>query len=298
MVRSLVVSLFTAGCLAAQDEPLRRAFEGKSVAVKIDMPGDDGGINIYPRQEVQVDYRKLGDAVKRYGVSLRKGDEVTVTKVHLKPKLIEFQLGGGGYGSWGDMSGRPSVPSTSVPKSRRERDLEKDRDGATGDRRRTLDRELDYLRRDRQREESQLRIVASRAQIEQQEWEAERRRRSGSRFNIHYPEGVPPEAATPQAVMAALAEFVDFGAMKTSSGRREDPPALRSRPSAAAPNPLALKKGMSEEEVENALGAPVSRTKGEAAGLPLVNSTYDLPETTVKAQFVNGVLAKYTITVQ
>ncbi len=100
------IVLFPAGAFA-QDEALRRAFEGKTVVVKLDMPGDDGGINLFPDREDPVDFRKIGDAIKHYGASLRKGDEVMVTKVHLKPKLIEFQLGGGGFGSFGDMAGAP-----------------------------------------------------------------------------------------------------------------------------------------------------------------------------------------------
>ena len=278
--------------LFAQDEPLRRAFEGKTVVVNIDMPGDDGGIGIYPQREDPVDFRKIGDAVKRYGVSLRKGDEVVVTKVHVKPKLIEFQLGGGGFGSWSDTAGRPSVPSTSVPKSNREKDVERERNGATGDRRKSLDRQLDSYRHDRSREESRLRAIASRAQIEQQEWEREHRLRSGSRFNLHYPNGVPAEASTPEAIMATLREFVDFSGMDRRGQRREQ--SLRTRPSSSA-DPSALKKGMSEEDVEAVLGRPQNRKTSEAAGLPMVNASYDLPGSSVAAQFVNGVLAKFTI---
>ncbi len=289
---ALAAALTFSSLAPAQDEPLRRAFEGKTVIVKLDMPGDDGGINLYPQREDPLDFRKIGEALKRYGTALRKGDEVTVTKVHLKPKLIEFQLGGGGFGSFGDMTGRPPVPSTIVSKSNRERDLEKERNSATGDRRKSLDREVDYLRRDREREENRLRAIAGRAQIEQQDWEQARRLRSGSRFNLHYPTGVPPEAATPEAIMAALAEHVDFSPM---GSRRSQSSSLRSRPEPIA-NPAALKKGMSEDEVENLLGRAQTRKTGEAAGLPMINATYDLPETTVTAQFVNGVLAKFVIT--
>ena len=277
--------------LVAQDDQLRRAFEGKTVVLKLDMPGDDSGISIYPLREDPVDYRKVGDAIKRYGAALRKGDEVVVTKVHVKPKLIEFQLGGGGYGAWGDTTSRPSVPSTYVPKSNREKDLERERDGAAGDRRRALDRELSDVRNRREREEARLRIVANRAEIEQRQWEQERRLRSGSRFNLHYPNGVSPEAASPEAIMAALREYVEFSNAlpRQSSLQTRQPPKT-------APNPAALKKGMSEEEVDSVLGGPPqSRRNSEAGGLPMVNATYDLPGSSVTAQFVNGVLARFTI---
>ncbi|MBM3796658.1 MAG: hypothetical protein FJW31_21970 [Acidobacteria bacterium] len=288
MLRSLLTLLpFLA---AAQDAHLRRAFEGKTVRVKIDMPGDDGGINVYPQREDRVDWRRVGDAIKRYGAALRKGDEATVTKVHIKPKLIEFQLNGGGFGSWSDTAGRPSVPNTYVSKSSRERDLEKQRNNASGDRRRDLDREIDYLRRDREREETRLRAIGGRVEVEAQEWERERRLRSGSRFNLHYPKGVSPEAASPEAIIAAVAEFVDFGEGATAGNDRRQP-ALRTRGDGAA----ALKKGLTEAEVTDLLGEPRTRKTTQAAGLPIVEASYESADSVIQTQFANGVLARFTI---
>jgi hypothetical protein len=215
MFRSLGAALLSLPLLAsAQDEPLRRAVEGKTVVVKLDMPGDDGGISVYPEREDRVDFRKVGDAIKRYGAALRRGDEVMVTKVHLKPKVIEFQLGGGGFGAWGDNWNRPSVPSTTVSKSQRQKDLEKSRSGASAAERARIDHEIDSLERRRQHEASARRSDEARAKNVAEEWEAEKRLRSGSRFNLQYPNGVPPEAATPEAIMSALREYVDFRAVK------------------------------------------------------------------------------------
>lgn len=178
------------------------------------MPGDDGGINVHPGQEDPVDFRKVGDSIRRYGASLRKGDEVMINKVHIKPKLIEFQLGGGGFGSWGDNWGRPSVPSTTVPKSSRQRHLEKERSSASGSRRAQIDREIDSLERRRRYEQSDRRMGEAAAKDRAEQWEADKRLKSGSRFNLHYPDGVPPEAATPEAIMAALGKYVDFRPLK------------------------------------------------------------------------------------
>ncbi len=272
------------GVLVAQDEALRHAFEGQTVVVKIDMPGDDGGINLFPNREDPADFRKIGDAIKQYGASLRKGDEVTITKVHLKPKLIEFQLGGGGFGSFGDMAGAPSVPSTHVRKSNREEDLEKQRGRATGDDRKRIERRLDGERRDRQREESRRRDRASGAQSDRDEWIQARRLRSGSRFNLHYPNGVPPEAATPEAIMAALREYVAFPRRETSAGAGGG---------GARVYPRTLEKGMSEDDVAHVLGHPASRKVSEAAGVTMINSTYDLRDSSISVQFANGVLVKF-----
>jgi len=54
-----------------------------------------------------------------------------VTKVKVKDNLIEFQLGGGGYGTFGDdASSHVSVPVAG--KSVREKNLERDIPGAPG----------------------------------------------------------------------------------------------------------------------------------------------------------------------
>jgi hypothetical protein len=47
-----------------------------------------------------------------------------ITKIKVKDKLIEFQLGGGGYGTFGDETSSDIYVPT-VSKSRREKNLEK-----------------------------------------------------------------------------------------------------------------------------------------------------------------------------
>src|SRR6185295_16422606 len=95
--------LLRAGSVAAQTEDqLKRAFEGRTVLVKLDMPGSDDGIDVYPGLSQSVDYPALAGRLKRYGTAVRRGQEIMVTKIRIKKDLIEFQLGGGGYGTFGD----------------------------------------------------------------------------------------------------------------------------------------------------------------------------------------------------
>ncbi len=173
------------------------------------------------------------------------------------------------------------MPSTYVRKSRREEDLEKERSGATGDQRKRIERRLDDERRDRQREESRRRSIVGSAQTERDEWIQAKRLRAGSRFNLHYPNGVTPEAAMPESIMAALREYVDFPRPGPSpnSGAR-----VYSR---------TLEKGMREDEVAHALGHPSSRKVSEDGGLTLVNSTYEVRDSTISVQFANGVVVKF-----
>src|SRR5258708_1948993 len=147
--------------------------------------------------------------VKATGIAIRSGESVLVTKVRVKDKLIEFQLAGGGFGTFGDdTSSSVSVPS--VSKSNRERDLERlVKDETDRDQKRRLQRELDDLRNDRQREDGRNRAAAVTAEEAKKTRIATTRLHSGSRFNIRYNEGVP-RGLGPDGVMRALAEYVDF----------------------------------------------------------------------------------------
>lgn len=71
-------------------------------------------------------------------MALRDGDLVRVTTVTLKAKNVEFQLGGGGYGTAGDDSGSVYLPA--ITKSNRESDLEKQVRNETGSNRRDIPR--------------------------------------------------------------------------------------------------------------------------------------------------------------
>jgi hypothetical protein len=51
---------------------------------------------------------------------VRRGDQVLVTKVKVKKDLIEFQLGGGGYGTFGD-DASPHVNVPLAAKTQREK---------------------------------------------------------------------------------------------------------------------------------------------------------------------------------
>src|SRR6202008_3059276 len=127
------------------------------------------GVAFHAGREPSVDFSSYSARLREFGVALREGDRVMVTAVRVKKRNIEFQLGGGGYGVFSDNSGSVYVPTET--KSRREKDLEKDvRDERAPERRRGLERELDTLRRAREREngdrESEKRGLEARKQSE------------------------------------------------------------------------------------------------------------------------------------
>ncbi|MCS6884741.1 MAG: hypothetical protein RMM17_02875 [Acidobacteriota bacterium] len=224
-MRKLALPVFIVFCclyVPAQSElELKRYFEGKYVRVRIDMPATKDGVDIYPERELQVDYSKYAQRIRNHGVAIQKGESVLVTKVKVNKRNIEFQLGGGGYGVLGDDSGY--VSPQPVYKSDRERRLERELKQETDpERRRQLQRELDYLREDREREE---RYYREQARIETERRRQEIRYRAlqaGSRFNIWFEKAVPPQVLTPAALMRLLGRFVEFDELEEDEFEADD----------------------------------------------------------------------------
>src|SRR5689334_18843492 len=176
---------------AQNESSLKSFFEGRRVTVKIDMPGTSDGVDVEADARQPIDYAKYRDNLKRYGIALRAGEPVTVTLLKVKKDLIEFQLAGGGFGTFGDDTST-SVYMPEVKKSEREKELERlVKDEDDHDRRRRLERELDGLRDRRERENRRIDIERERAEDEKKALVAERRLRGGSRFNLRYDGHVP-----------------------------------------------------------------------------------------------------------
>lgn len=70
--------------------------------------------------------------------------------------------------------------------------------------------ELDYLRRERERENSRNRAEAATAEELGKHRIQEKRLQGGSRFNIRFDRKISYQDLTPEAVMEALSEYVDF----------------------------------------------------------------------------------------
>jgi hypothetical protein len=273
--------------LAQSEEQLRAFFEGKNVVVRIEMPGTEDGVDVYPGAVQPIVFPDLAKRLKQYGTALHRGDQALVTKVKVKKDLIEFQLGGGGYGTFGD-DASPHINVASAPKTARERDLEKDLEHTTDPaERRRLHEQIDRMRRDRQREDTRNQARVAEARQIKEANIRQRRAEGGSRFNLRYKPAVPAEALTPAGVMAALAEYVDFAPA----------PGGPSGPSVPmAEQPDDLRKGLTVEEVDAMLGRPDAINQRREGTLNVSMSTYRIPGRTVMAEFVEGVLIRFTIT--
>lgn len=271
----------TAPAQAQSEAALKDFFEGKSVRVKIDMPATQQGIDVYPDARRAINFDDYSARVKASGISIKSGDSVIVTRVRVKDKNIEFQLAGGGYGTFGDdTSGTYTAPP---PKSNREKELEAlVKEETNSARKRQLQRELDDLRAARQREDARNQAASAAAAEVKRTRIAEARLHSGSRFNIRYQEGIPPGLG-PDGVMRVLAEYVDF---PFASGAQPPVPSAR---------PGSLRKGMTLSEVEAALGQPEKTTERNEGSLKVVTATYLRDDQRITAEFVEGVLIKYAI---
>ena len=279
-----VLLLFTAVCLLAQSESaLRQAFEGKTVLIKIDMPATNDGVDLQYRGEPPLDFRSYSQRVKRFGVALRNGDSVMVTTVRVKSKNIEFQLGGGGYGTFGDDSGNVSLGT--VSKSRRESDLERDIRNETDSRRRDqMSRELSRLASDRNRENSIRRSREQELSIEKKRDIEVKRLQAGSRFNIHFPDNFLKESVpNPAAVRAMLAEYVEFDGAEPA------------REPARTVSSSAVRKGMLSDEVYRILGDPSNQDRANLGAFEQITATWVQSGSLTRVIFINEVAVKITV---
>jgi len=284
----LTIGLVAPSLLRAQsaEDDLARFFEGRTVTVKLDMPASKDGVDVYPDRDPGVNYDDYAKRIKNFGIALHSGDSAPITKIHVKDKLVEFQLGGGGYGTAGDES--PSGPyAQTMPKSDREKELERRvKDENNRERKRDMQRELNRLRDRREREDARLKAAADLAQEERRQRVYAKALQSGSRFNIRFPKGVVQETLDPEAVMTMLKQYVDFGQLDADQSQPAPTP---------APGPGGLRKGMLQDDVDGLLGRPVEVRRGQEGSLEVSNSTYDQGESTIDAMFVEGVLVRYAI---
>ena len=296
----LAVLLACVSSAGAQNpDALSPYFEGKQVTVKIDMPGTQKGVDIYPNRQPTLDAKSYGDRMKQFGVSLRNGDTTMVTKVKVNKDNVEFQLGGGGYGTAGDNTDT-AVHFTPADKSDREKELENQLNNESDpDRRRSLQRELDHVRSDRARRDAYNHARAEDDAAMRTQQLDMKRQQGGSRFNIRMDTRKMGDSLTPQVIESALAQYVSFSgdapggpAVVSAPGGS---PGLAVRPSDQGDPAQGLKKGMTREQVEALYGPAVEAHDRTENGMSMTSCTYRSKDEKVQADFVNGVLVQYSV---
>jgi hypothetical protein len=289
-------------------------FTGKEVVLKIDMPGSQKGVDLRFNKSVPMVWKEYASRTKQFGVSIRKGDTARVTNVVIKKDMIEFQLDGGGFGTFGDDTATKIDPKT-VDKSDYEKDLERQiSETDDDDRKRSLQRDLDRERARRARLDDENRREASYASQQKAQEVASKRMQGGSRFNLRWQGSIPAENLTPEAVERLLVDYVDFNNAPPRGAAPANPngppPSYGAGNNAAsggatggatgeaAASPTAqLQRGMKMSDVVALLGEGKQLSESTSAeGLKTQVVEYITTDRRVEATFVDALLVRFAIT--
>jgi hypothetical protein len=233
----LLLLSFAAPAVLSQDSSAAntnlKAFTGKRVILKIDMPATLKGVDVWPEKPVVPD-PKLRGRKKAFGVSLNKNTGATVTDVLIAVNQIGFLLEGGGFGTSEDMQPFPlPVKLPLTPKSDTEIRLEiAIKDPKNRSRIPYLNERLIELRNARRiidQKNSSDYNKALKSRLGKIQKASSKR---GSRFNIRLKK-IDISSVTPDDVMKWLEYYVDFSSPE--SALPADPRRNGPEPSPAIP---------------------------------------------------------------
>jgi hypothetical protein len=284
--------------LIAQSTPdsLANYFNGKEVVLKIDMPGTQKGVDLSFNKDNPMNWKEYSNRLKSAGVAIHKGDTARVTSFVLKSDRIEFQLNGGGFGTFLDDSDS-TVNAKSVDKSDYEKQLQRQLDNTTDpDKRRQIQRDLDRERSRRERQEDNNQGAAQIASQIKAQKIASQRLQGGSRFNLRWVGSVPPNQLNPDALMKLLADYVSFDAAQPAAPAAAMP---ASPAPADIPATAQLKRGMKMGEVANLFGPGRQMSESVSGdGLKTQVFEYVTGDRRVDVTYVEGLVVRYSISSQ
>jgi hypothetical protein len=306
LVAFALVAISATAARAQNERALRETLEGKTVTVKVDMPATSKGIDLFPEESMPINWRDVAQRLKDNGTSLKIGQTIMITKVVVnKDSHIEVQLGGGGYGTFGDnMSNGSSVSTSDETESKLERQLKDSvKTAPSPAKKKQFEKDLANARGERERENARARAAATAANEAREANLRIKRAESGSRFNVRYKHGIPADAMTPNGVMQVLAQYVDFAgaAMSTSaiaSARNANASATAAAGAGSGNALLNIKKGLSIAEVEAMFGPANTASESKEGTLTVMKRTYNYDGKKITTQFVNGVMIDYAIAPQ
>lgn len=276
--------LISAGLIAQTEDILRYEFEGTRVEVLIEMPATSEGIDVDVFDVRPINMGAYSDRIKNNGISIYPGDVVMVTKVKVKSKHIEFQLAGGGYGTFGDES--DNVSNITVPKSSREKELEEllnQKNTEETNNKKELQKELNKLRDERNREQLSLnRQAALEAELKKDRIE-DKKLQAGSRFNLRFDHKLESRDLTIKNIQDALRDYINFN------------PQVPPKEDTKENTPTSLFKGIELEKAITIYGFPKSMNTKEECGLKITECLFDKGHQLVTAIFVEDVLVRYSI---
>jgi len=275
-------------------------FTGKEVVLKIDMPGTQKGVDLRFNKTTPMDWKEYASRIKQAGTAIRKGDTARITAIVVKKDVIEFQLDGGGFGTFGDDT-TTKVEAKATDKSDYEKDLEKQISETTDeDRKIQLQRDLDRERARREKQEAANQRAAQVASQMKAQQVADKRAQGGSRFNLRWSGSIPADQITPEAVMKLLADYVEFSGATVpsaaSAAQSNAEPAATSNGASTGSPTAQLKRGMKMEEVTSLLGPgkQLSESTGDG-GLKTQVFEYLTDDRRVEVTYVDELVVRFAI---
>jgi hypothetical protein len=297
---ALLVLAATAGPAFAQDNAaaVESYFAGKEVVLKVDMPGTQKGVDLRFNKPNPMDWKEYSSRIKQFGIAIRKGDTARVTSVVVKKDMIEFQLDGGGFGTFGDDT-TTTVTAKPLEKSDYEKSLEKQiSETDDPDKKASLQRDLDRERARRERQDSVNQHQAQVASQMKAQEVAGKRMEGGSRFNLRWSGSIPADQLTPESVMQRLTDYVTFSVTaSTPAAGSAGAPAQTAAPDVSVPATAKLERGMKIEDVSKLLGSgkQLSESVGDG-GLKTQVYEYLTTDRRVEITYVEGLVVRYSIT--
>jgi hypothetical protein len=292
--------------LAAQDEArLRRVLEGKRLTVKIDMPATQEGVDVFPGSSRPIDFPKLSGRLKKYGVAIKDGESGMVTKVKVKDDLIEIQLGGGGYGTSGDVLSSLLTNQGADSGAAQQAQIANERTARLGAGSRFNLRYPNGVSADDLTPEAVVKALGEYAAFSGLAVAPEPSPQAGApaaaraagasevRKGLSAEEvqkllGVPVSSATNGQVTTSVYRAASGSGTVEVDYFNGVAVEVRQRPAAAS---TGVRKGMSLDEVEHIAGKPFD-TKSNG---PVTTHKYRWQDGVLEADFVNGVLVGYRI---
>lgn len=275
-----------------QSSSLEGYFKGKEVLVKLDMPGTQRGVDLKFSDSSPMNWKEYSSRIKSNGIAIHKGDVARITNFVVKKDMIELQLDGGGFGTFGDDSSTTVSPRIDG-KSDYERDLERQLDHTNDpEQRRRIQRDLDRARSSRENRNAKN---AGDAQIASQikaQQVAEKRLHGGSRFNLRWQGTIPSDLRNPEAVMSLMTDYLGFDG--PGQPQQSGQPGAVQRTDAPVSQ---LRRGMTVDEVANLLGQGKLLSESVSAeGLKTQVYEYSGSGMTTQVTCVDGVVIKYSMT--
>ena len=301
---TLSLAVVTVGPTHAQNgaTEVQNYFQGKQVHLKIDMPGTQQGVDLRFDRGTPMDWKQYSSRLKKFGVAIPKDERATVTTIVVKKDMIEFQLDGGGFGTFGDDT-NTTVEAKPVEKSNYEKQLERDIANTDDpDRKRDLQRSLDRERDRRERQDAANRRAAQVASQIKAQQVAQDRIRGGSRFNLRWTGSIPAEQLNPEAVMKLLEPYVEFA--DSQAAEPASPPANAVGAVATAPADAdsagaataQLKRGMQLSDVRALLGQGRQLSESVSTeGLKTQIFEYLPGDRRVEVTYVDGLVIRFSI---